>query len=96
MRVEEEKRLHEMSLYEIRLREKGFSRIAGIDEAGRGPLAGPVVAAACIFPTGILFENLNDSKQLQPQEREILYEKITDCPGLSMALAFLRRQRSTR
>lgn len=75
-------RLGAMSVCEMRLKAEGFIRIAGIDEAGRGPLAGPVVAAACILPEGVLFEHLNDSKQLLPEEREVLYEKITQCPGL--------------
>jgi len=71
-----------MSVTERQLEAKGFQRIAGIDEAGRGPLAGPVVAAACILPKNTLFENLNDSKQLTPEEREILFQAITACPGL--------------
>jgi ribonuclease HII len=74
------KRLEEMSKCEMRLRAEGFTRIAGVDEAGRGPLAGPVVAAACILPVGALFENLNDSKQLSAEERETLYAKITAHP----------------
>lgn len=53
-----------MTLYESRVREKGFLFIAGVDEAGRGPLSGPVVASACILPEGYLLENLNDSKLL--------------------------------
>lgn len=51
--------------------------IAGVDEAGRGPLAGPVVAAACILPANHVYENLNDSKQLSPEERAILFTQIT-------------------
>jgi len=68
-----------MSLHEQRLKAKGFVLIAGIDEAGRGPLAGPVVAAACILPDDALFERLNDSKQLSPQQRNLLFERITRC-----------------
>lgn len=75
-------RLHSLSVYEKRLNAAGCSRIAGIDEAGRGPLAGPVVAAACILPEGRLFANLNDSKQLSAGEREILFAEITTCPDL--------------
>ena len=59
-------RLQKMSLSEQRLKKEGFTRIAGVDEAGRGPLAGPVVAVACILPEETYFENLNDSKQLTP------------------------------
>ncbi len=51
--------------------------IAGVDEAGRGPLAGPVVAAACILPPSFLLEDLNDSKQLSAAKREDLYQALT-------------------
>ena len=53
---------------EIRL--KGFSLVAGVDEAGRGPLAGPVCAAAVILPKGCEIEGLNDSKKLSEKNRE--------------------------
>jgi ribonuclease HII len=62
--------------YENRVREKGFSVIAGVDEAGRGPLAGPVVSAAVILPSGFRASGLTDSKKLSPATREIYYEKI--------------------
>lgn len=75
-------RLEAMTVCEKRLRAEGFQQIAGIDEAGRGPLAGPVVAAACILPEGALFEFLNDSKQLSAEEREILFQQITTYPKL--------------
>ncbi len=57
-------------------REAGSVRVAGIDEAGRGPLAGPVVAAAVILPEGLLIPEVNDSKQLTAQQRESLYDVI--------------------
>lgn len=82
-------RLQAMSLCEKRLKIEGFTRIAGIDEAGRGPLAGPVVAAACILPDGTLFENLNDSKQLTPEKRNILFEEITTCPNLIYGIGII-------
>ncbi len=69
-------RFEEMSLYEAKLREDGYSLIAGVDEAGRGPLAGPVVAAACILPEGETFYGLNDSKKLTEKRREALYDDI--------------------
>ena len=63
--------------YENECRENGFTHICGIDEAGRGPLAGNVVAAAVIMPDGFLPDGLNDSKKLSPKKREALYEIIT-------------------
>jgi len=55
---------------------KGFSKIAGIDEAGRGPLAGPVVSAAVILPSSFPVSDIKDSKKLMPGKRADLYEKI--------------------
>jgi len=63
---------------EMKLWHRGLSRIAGIDEAGRGPLAGPVVAAAVVFPTDVMIEGVNDSKQLYEKERERLFDIIQD------------------
>ena len=64
--------------YEKRLAQKGFVRIAGVDEAGRGPLAGPVVAAAVILPVNFRARGIDDSKVLTPRERERLYSRITN------------------
>ncbi len=58
--------------------EKGYKLICGIDEAGRGPLCGPVVAAACILPCGVFIEGLNDSKKLTEKKRELLFDKIKE------------------
>ena len=55
---------------------KGYSIICGIDEAGRGPLSGPVVAAACILPEGCEDWGLNDSKKLSPKKRDLLFDRI--------------------
>jgi ribonuclease HII len=63
-------------VYEKKVEERGFSFIAGVDEAGRGPLAGPVVSAAVILPSGFHAPGLNDSKQLTPKKRENFYETI--------------------
>lgn len=63
--------------HERRLRAGGFSVIAGIDEAGRGALAGPVVAGAAILPEKFRHKRLNDSKQLLPQRREEIYRDLT-------------------
>lgn len=56
---------------------QGYQTIAGVDEAGRGPLAGPVCAAAVILPPGLMISGLNDSKKLSPKKREQLYDQIT-------------------
>jgi len=55
---------------------EGYSLICGVDEAGRGPLAGPVCAAAVILPKGIVIESLNDSKKLSEKKRDELFEPI--------------------
>ena len=60
--------------------EAGIELIAGVDEAGRGPLAGPVVAAAVILPKGIFIEKLNDSKKLSPQKGRKLFRGTTFIP----------------
>jgi ribonuclease HII len=86
---EERERLARMSLCEQRLKAEGFVRIAGIDEAGRGPLAGPVVAAACHLPEGALFAHLNDSKQLDPAQREILFTEITTYPNVIYGIGIM-------
>lgn len=66
----------ELYAYEAALRAQGVSVICGIDEAGRGPLAGPVCAAACILPAGLELPGLNDSKKLTEKRREALYTQI--------------------
>ncbi|MEI6703129.1 MAG: ribonuclease HII, partial [Deltaproteobacteria bacterium] len=55
---------------------KGFVRVAGVDEAGRGPLAGPVMAAAVILPEGLRIQGVDDSKKLSPYKREKLFDVI--------------------
>ena len=57
---------------------KGYKNICGVDEAGRGPLCGPVVAAACILPDGLYIEGLNDSKKLTEKKREALFDIICE------------------
>jgi ribonuclease HII len=65
-----------MLFYERQLKAQGAKLIAGVDEAGRGPLAGPVVAGACILPDDFYIQGLNDSKQLSEEERERIFEEI--------------------
>jgi ribonuclease HII len=68
--------MHPLLKYESELWAHGVERVAGIDEAGRGPLAGPVVAAAVVFPEGVFIEGVRDSKTVPQKEREILYDLI--------------------
>ncbi len=67
-----------MDSFERACSEKGYTRIAGIDEAGRGALAGPVVAAAVILPYGCQIDNLKDSKQLTSKQRSSLFDEINN------------------
>ena len=62
--------------YENEAYSKGYNCVCGVDEAGRGPLAGPVFAAAVILPKGYVIEGVNDSKKLSEKKREELFEKI--------------------
>ena len=75
-------------LFETEARRCGYRHVAGLDEAGRGPLAGPVVAAAVILPRRCLLAGLNDSKQLTEAERERLYDDIRRrAAGVGVGLA---------
>lgn len=74
---EELARQRQMMIYEEECRKKGFRFIAGVDEAGRGPLAGPVYAAAVILPEDARIPGINDSKKLSEKKREALFDVIT-------------------
>ncbi len=76
----EEEKLRQEKMWEIEksFKEKGYTYIAGVDEAGRGPLAGPVYAAAVILPDNAELTGINDSKKLTPKKREELFDKITE------------------
>ncbi|MBR5120047.1 MAG: ribonuclease HII [Clostridia bacterium] len=63
---------------ENQLHEEGYATVCGVDEAGRGPLCGPVFAAACILPDGLILEGLNDSKKLTPKKRDKLFDLICE------------------
>lgn len=63
---------------EAALAEEGYTAVCGVDEAGRGPLCGPVVAAACILPIGLVIEGLDDSKKLTAKKREKLFDWICE------------------
>ena len=75
--------------HERRLRAVGFSSIAGIDEAGRGALAGPVVAAAAILPEKFRHRRLNDSKQLLPERREEIYRDLINNGSIVWAVGIV-------
>jgi ribonuclease HII len=80
-------RIHQLLEIEDDLHNQGIDLIAGVDEAGRGPLAGPVVAAAVIFPRGISLEGVDDSKKLTPARRESIYSAImkeAQCVGVGI------------
>lgn len=73
--------------YELEALEQGFAVICGTDEAGRGPLAGPVCAAAVILPQGLVIEGLNDSKKISEKKREKLFDVICN-EAVSYGIAF--------
>jgi ribonuclease HII len=66
----------DLLFFEQQALKRGYRIIAGIDEAGRGSLCGPVVAAAVVFPTDLVIPGVNDSKKLSPRTRELLYDEI--------------------
>lgn len=74
--------------YELSLYEEGYRLIAGCDEAGRGPMAGPLVAAAVILPKGLQIELLNDSKKVSKKNRDFLYDLIIS-KALSYSITFI-------
>lgn len=76
MKEKEIERIKKLKEYEEELYKKGLKYIAGIDEAGRGPLAGPVIVGAVIMKPDSMIEGVNDSKKISEKKREILYEKI--------------------
>lgn len=73
--------------YENTAYEKGYNLVCGVDEAGRGPLAGPVCAAAVVLPKGLILEGVNDSKKLTEKKREALFDVITQ-QALDWSIAF--------
>ena len=78
MKEKEIERLTKLKEIEKDLYNKGFENICGIDEAGRGPLAGPVVVAGVIMPKDSMIEFVNDSKKVTEKRREMLYDKIRE------------------
>lgn len=78
--------------YENELYLKGYQFLGGIDEAGRGPLAGPVTAACVYMPKGLFIEGVNDSKKLSEKAREDLFELITSNPNIRYAVGIVSAQ----
>ena len=76
--LDEDLRLEQMLRYEKDLYKAGYQTIAGIDEVGRGPLAGPVVAAAVILPPGCKIKGLNDSKKIPKKKHNEIYQAVLD------------------
>lgn len=88
MKEKEEERLKQLKHMEQELYQKGFETIAGIDEAGRGPLAGPVVVAGVIMPKDSMIEGVNDSKKVSEKKREKLYDQIIE-EAISYSVAII-------
>jgi ribonuclease HII len=81
---------------ELALQARGHRRIAGVDEAGRGPLAGPVAAAAVILPRKFRCPGLNDSKKISAPNREQLYHRLTSDPKVCWTVATADREEIDR
>ena len=88
MKEKELERLTKLKELEKDLYEKGFKNICGIDEAGRGPLAGPVVVAGVIMPKDSMIEGVNDSKKVSEKKREKLYDLIIE-EAISYSVAII-------
>lgn len=73
--------------------EEGYQTIAGVDEAGRGPLAGPVVAAACILPMGCTISGITDSKKLSSKKRKDLYDALLSTPNVHYGIGVVDSDR---
>lgn len=93
---EEKKRLGKLRHMEEKIRREGYASIAGVDEAGRGPLAGPVVAAACIIPKGIWFPGVDDSKKLSPEKRHSIFQEICNHPEVIWGVGIVNNEEIDR
>ena len=88
MKEKELERLTNLKQIEEQLHRENFKNICGIDEAGRGPLAGPVVVAGVIMPEDSMIEGVNDSKKVSEKKRELLYDKILE-EAISYSVAII-------
>ena len=91
MKEKEEERLKNLKQLEIEYHKNGIKYIAGIDEAGRGPLAGPVVIGCAIMPEDSMIEGINDSKKVSEKKREKLYDEIIE-NAVSWSVAIIDKQ----
>lgn len=91
----ERKRVEGLLSYERMLWAQGFKMVAGVDEAGRGPLAGPVVSAAVIFKPGAFIPYIDDSKKLNPETRGILFDIICE-KAFSVGIGIVNREEIDR
>ena len=92
-RVKKEKEFIDKLLYEKQEQEKGKFLIAGVDEVGRGPLAGPVCVAAVMMPLDDIIEGVDDSKKISEKKRDLLFEQIKEkaiCYSIEITTELLR------
>ena len=92
MKEKELERLTNLKAIEKEIYDTGIEYICGIDEAGRGPLAGPVVVAAVIMPKDSMIEGVNDSKKVSEKKREVLYDQILD-EAIAYGVAIIDQKR---
>lgn len=78
--------------YEKMARLQGYKYLAGVDEAGRGPLAGPVVAAACMIPEGLIIEGVDDSKALTPAKRAGVFKLLVSHPEIQYGIGLVEAE----
>ncbi|NGX57314.1 MAG: Ribonuclease HII [Chlamydiae bacterium] len=81
--------MEEKLFYERRARARGYSAIVGIDEAGRGPLAGPVVAAACHLGKDVHISGIDDSKKLTPARRKVVFTALVEHPDVKYGVGIV-------
>ncbi|SYX09120.1 Ribonuclease HII,ribonuclease HII,ribonuclease HII,Ribonuclease HII [Chlamydia poikilotherma] len=91
--IDEEQLFLSKTIFEKEVFDEGFSIIAGVDEVGRGPLAGPVVAGACILPRGKIFAGVNDSKKLTPKERIKIRDILLNDPDVYYGIGVVSVER---
>jgi ribonuclease HII len=93
---EEWRRLKELNKFEEAARKEGYQLICGIDEAGRGPLAGPVLASAVILPPDVYFLGIDDSKRLSKEKREDLFNQIVNHPDIFYSIGLIEHDEIDR